>query len=226
LGDRPVYVEYYIEPNLGEYGTWIKDAYIDSYNILADTLRNGGLSYASGYTEDELVIGAGAIGGGLNPRIPLQGTEGDYDFALSLIDRSPVLDFISHHRYYVGSRVQKRENSWEYYFIKNYALSQGKNLMIVDSEDSVATAGGTGNEEARHWAQFSVPYWESNFINSYSGDQGLLGRLDMIIHFRLYGNDEASLGMVAPDANGNPLYDLVYWPIKMYQSHTSIIWIL
>lgn len=221
LGSKPFYIEFYLEPNLGVYGTWTLDTYIDAYNVFANTIRNGGPHFSKGFSKREVVIGGGAIAGGLNPGVPLSGTQGDYDFALSLIDRAGPIDFISHHRYYMGMRVQKRENSWEYWMLRNYALSKGKDIVIIDSEDSVATAGGTGNEEARHWAQFSVPYWLSNFINSYSGDHGELGRLDFIIHFRLYYRTDQGMGMAASDENGNPILDLVYWPIKMYLDHTS-----
>jgi hypothetical protein len=221
MGGQPFYIEYYLEPNLGVYGTWTLDAYIDSYNVFANTIRNGGPHFSNGFGKGEVLIGGGAIAGGLNPGAPLTGTDGDYGFALSLIERADPIDFISHHRYYMGMRVQKRENSWEYWMLRNYALSKGKDIVIIDSEDSVATAGGTGNEEARHWAQFSVPYWMANFINSYYGDYGELGRLDFIIHFRLYHYTDQGLGMVASDGDGNALLDLVYWPIKMIQDNTS-----
>jgi hypothetical protein len=221
LDGRPFYLEYSNEPNLGTYGTWTKDAYIDSYNVLARTIREGRPGLGPGFSRDAVVVGAGSLAGGLNPGIPMPGTEGDYDIALSLIDRADYLDFVSHHRYYMGSRVQKRENSWEYWMVRSYAQSQGKAVAIIDSEDSVATAGGTGQEEARHWAQFGVPYWEANFINSYYGEYGELGRLDFIVHFRLYYANDQGLGMAAADENGDPILDLVYWPIQMYQDHTS-----
>jgi hypothetical protein len=221
LANKPFYMEFYLEPNLGVYGTWTLDTYIDAYNVFANTIRNGGPHFSGGFSKSEVVIGGGAIAGGLNPGVPIPGTDGDYDFALSLIDRASPIDFISHHRYYMGMRVQKRENSWEYWMLRNYALAKGKDIVIIDSEDSVATAGGTGNEEARHWAQFSVPYWLSSFINSYYGDHGELGRLDFIIHFRLYYRTDQGMGMAASDENGNPILDLVYWPIKMYLDHTS-----
>jgi hypothetical protein len=198
LGDRPIFIEYYNEPNLGTYGTWTIDAYIGSYNDLAATVRGA-------YGTDEVLIGAGSIAGGLNPGNKIPGVSGDYAFARALIDNCPVLDFVSHHRYYMGSRVQKRENSWEYWWLRRYAQSKGKSILIIDSEDSVATAGGTGREQARHWAKFGATYWEANFINSYYGEYGSSGRVDFM-----------------PDPQtGEPLFDLVYWPIQMYQDHTS-----
>jgi hypothetical protein len=221
LAGRPIYMEYYLEPNLGTYGTWTLDAYVDSYNVFADIIRNGRAGLGAGFSEDEVIVGAGAIAGGLNPGVPIPGTDRDYDIALTLVEETEHLDFISHHRYYMGSRVQKRENSWEHWMLRSYAQSLGKQVVIVDSEDSVATAGGTGHEEARHWARLGAHYWEANFINSYGGDYGPLGRLDFIIHFRLYGNGPTSLGMAIPDTDGSPLLDLVYWPIQMYQDHTS-----
>lgn len=225
LNGRPFYLEFGCEPNLGQFGTWTKDSYIEAYNVLANTIRTGGPDFASGFTKNQVVIGAGAIAGGLNPGQYIAGNLGDYDFALSIIENAAPIDFVSHHRYYMGSRVQKRENSWEYWFLRNYARTLGKEIAIVDSEDSVATAGGTGKEEARHWAQYSIPYWPANFINSYCGEYGELGRLAFIIHFRLY-SIKGSMGMVAYDpefaiADREPLLDLVYWPILMYQQHTS-----
>jgi hypothetical protein len=220
LGSRPIYMEYYLEPNLQSYGTWTKDSYIDSYNVFADTIRTGGPNFSSGFGKEEVIIGAGSIAGGLNPQIKISGASGDYDFALSMVERAEPIDFISHHRYYMGSRVQKRENSWEYWMLRNYALQHDKDIVIIDSEDSVATAGGTGREEARHWARFGVPYWEANFINSYYGEYGELGRLEFIVHFRLYSS-LTGLGMASAEADGTPVLDLVYWPIEMYQDHTS-----
>jgi hypothetical protein len=222
LAGRAFYIEHYNEPNLRTYGTWTMDSYIGSFNVLAETIRTGGPNFESGFGQEDVLLGAGSIAGGLNPANPITPTRGSYDFALSLIDESPFLDFISHHRYYVGSRTQKRDNSWEYYMLKSYAQSKGKDLMIFDSENSVATAGGTGKEEARHWAEFSVPYWESNFINTYYGDQGELGRIDKIYHFRLYHSDSNLFGMaIANESNQEALLDLVYWPLIMYQNHTS-----
>jgi hypothetical protein len=222
LDDRPIYIEYYNEPNLGTYGTWIKDAYIGSYNVLAETVRNGGPHFGSGFGQDEVLIGAGSIAGGLNPGIKMPGVSGDYALARALIDECDVLDFVSHHRYYMGSRVQKRENSWEYWWLRSYAQSKGKSILIIDSEDSVATAGGTGSEQARHWAQFGATYWEANFVNSYYGEYGESGRVDFILHFRHFVAVEDGLGMVVPDPeSGEPLFDLVYWPIEMYQDRTS-----
>lgn len=218
---RPFYMEYYLEPNLGSYGTWTKEAYIASYNVFANTIRNGGVHFSKGFSTHEVMVGAGAIAGGLNPVNKINGSSSDYELALSLIDDSPVLDFISHHRYYMGSRIQKRENSWEYWMLKNYAQGKGKDILIIDSEDSVATAGGKGKEEARHWAQFSIPYWGANFINSYYGDFGESGRLDFIIHFRLYYANDQGLGIAAADSQGKPLLDIVYWPLKLYRDHTS-----
>ncbi|MBN1812602.1 MAG: LamG domain-containing protein [Anaerolineae bacterium] len=215
LGDRPIFIEYYNEPNLGTYGTWTVDAYIDSYNLLAEAVRDG-------FGPDEVLVGAGSIAGGLNPGNKIPGVSGDYAFARRLVDECDVLDFVSHHRYYMGSRVQKRENSWEYWWLRAYAQSKGKSILIIDSEDSVATAGGTGNEQARHWAQFGATYWEANFINSYYGEYGDSGRVDFILHFRHFVAAEDGLGMVVPDSEtGEPLFDLVYWPIEMYQDHTS-----
>jgi hypothetical protein len=221
LNGKPFYIEFYLEPNLGVYGTWTLDVYIDAYNVFANTIRNGGPHFSNGFSKSEVIIGGGAIAGGLNPGVPIPGTDGDYDFALSLIERASHIDFISHHRYHMGMRIQKRENSWEYWMLRNYALSKGKDIVIIDSEDSVATAGGTGNEEARHWAQFGVPYWLSNFVNSYYGDHGELGRLDFIIHFRHYYRTDQGMGMAGSDDNGNVILDLVYWPIKMYLDNTS-----
>ncbi|MDW8068868.1 MAG: LamG-like jellyroll fold domain-containing protein [Anaerolineae bacterium] len=221
LAGKPIYIEYYLEPNLGSYGTWTLDAYVDSYNVFARTLREGGPGLGPGLTKNDVIIGAGAIAGGLNPSVPIPGTNRDYDIALTLIEEADYLDFVSHHRYYMGSRVQKRENSWEYWMLRTYAQSLGKDIVIIDSEDSVATAGGTGREEARHWARFSVPYWEANFINSYAGDYGPLGRLAFIIHFRTFDDNTNDMGMAAMDAEGRPVLDLVYWPILMYQQHTS-----
>ena len=225
LNGKPFYLEFGCEPNLGQFGTWTKDSYIEAYNVLADTIRTGGPSFAAGFTKNQVVIGAGSIAGGLNPGQYIPGNLGDYDFALSIIENAAPIDFVSHHRYYMGSRVQKRENSWEYWFLRNYAQSKGKDIVIIDSEDSVATAGGTGKEEARHWAQYSIPYWPANFINSYCGEYGDLGRLAFIIHFRLY-SAKGGMGMVAYDpdlalGDREPLLDLVYWPILMYQQHTS-----
>jgi hypothetical protein len=221
LNGKPFYIEFYLEPNLGTYGTWTLDTYIDAYNVFAKTIRDGGPHFSNGFSKSEVIIGGGAIAGGLNPGVPITGNDGDYDFALSLIDRADPIDFISHHRYYMGMRVQKRENSWEYWMLRNYAKSKGKDIVIIDSEDSVATAGGTGREEARHWAQFGAPYWLANFINSYYGDHGELGRLDFIIHFRLYSSSNLGMGMASSDENGRAVLDLVYWPIKMYLDHTS-----
>lgn len=223
LHNIPIYMEYYLEPNLQAFGTWTKDAYINSYNIFANTIRNGGPHFSIGFHKNEVIVGAGSIGGGLNPAIKMSGSSGDYDLALSLIERAPVLDFISHHRYYVGNRIQKRENPWEYWMLKTYAQTFGKKIGIIDSEDSVATAGGTGKEEARHWAQYSVPYWFSNFINSYNGDYGESGRLDFMIHFRLYYANENGFGLAAADRDGKPILDLVYWPLKLFRDNTSSV---
>ena len=221
LNGRPIYMEYYLEPNLATYGTWCLDAYIASYNVFAETIRAGGPHFAQGFDKSQVVIGAGAIAGGLTgPAI--HGSRGEYDFALALVDRADPLDFVSHHRYYTGSRVQKRANSWEYWMMRSYAQAIGKGIEIMDSEDSVATAAAAGSEEARHWAEFSVPYWPANFMNSYCGEYGELGRLGFISHFRLYSTSQEGFGMVALGEDGGPVYDLVYWPIKMFQRHTSM----
>jgi hypothetical protein len=223
LKGKPLYIEFSNEPNLGNYGTWFLDEYIEAYNILAETIKTGGPNFNSGFSKDEVMLGAGSIAGGLNPGNKIIGASGDYDYAVNLIERTNYLDFLSHHRYYMGSRVQKRENSWEYWMLRNHAISQGKpDLIIMDSEDSVATAGGTGSEEARHAAQFSTSYWLSNFINSHYGEYGELGRLGFIFHFRHY-SVRGQMGIAAHEVGDTttPYLDLIYWPILMYKNHTS-----
>lgn len=214
----PIFVEHFNEPNLGTYGTWTLDSYTNSFNILANTLRNGGSNHPTGFATNQVMIGAGSIAGGLDGA-GYASDDGPYIMATKLIDCCPVLDFLSHHRYYTGARTQKRQNAFEYRMFKRYASGCGKpNLWICDSEDSVATAGGTGSEEARHYARYGTTYWMANFINSYTGDFGSQGALDTIIHFRNYHQDDTGFGMFAPAPwtafTNQVVMDLVYWPMR------------
>ncbi|HDQ71406.1 MAG TPA: hypothetical protein ENN19_04835 [Chloroflexi bacterium] len=221
LADRPIYIEYYLEPNLGNYGTWTKEAYIDSYNVFVDTIRNGSAALGPGFGKDEVIIGAGAVAGGFNPGVKVSGEVGDYDFALSLIEETQYLDFLSFHYYYMGERMIKRGLSWETQMLRQYARSLGKEIAIIDSEGNVASASGTGHENAIHRADISVPYWPFNLIHSYSGDYGEMGRLDFLFHFRQYASSNRGFGMFIEGEDGDALYDLVYWPVKLYRDHTS-----
>jgi cysteine-rich repeat protein len=228
LDGKPIYLEFFLEPNLDTYGNWEWDAYIDSYNIFAKTIKEGREDLGKGLPSDRVKIGGLALAGGLNPGNRIPGTpSGDYGMELDFIKRVNYVDFISHHRYYEGMRTQKRENSYQYWLIRNYAKKYGKNITIIDSEDSVATAGGTGKEQARHSSEYGIPYWQSNFINSYYGDYGEMGRLDFILQFRQYYSNPTGLGMAITGSNfttpPSPYgrLDAVYWPIKMYRDHTS-----
>ncbi|MEW6160014.1 MAG: LamG-like jellyroll fold domain-containing protein [Verrucomicrobiota bacterium] len=216
LAGRPLFMEFFLEPDHADYGMWTLESYLDCYNLFARTLRFGRQGLGPGFTPDEVKVGAGALAGGL--RSYLAGAEGDYGTALAIVERAQVLDFLSHHHYDMGLRTQQRERAWEYAMLRSYGRAFGKELMLINSEDNYITTllGGMSRELSDDWTQIAVPYWGSNLILSQGGDFGADGSVDLMIQHRLYSGSYRSFGLVSKDDAGQPVFDPAFWSLALH----------
>lgn len=219
LDGRPVFAEYYLEPDHSEYGVWSNDAYVESYNIFANTLRTGGPHFTEGIPDNQLKVGAGALAGGLDSC--LEGGSGEYGTVLSLIRDTQHLDFISYHDYDTGIRTKQRIEGWEYWMLKSYAESLGKDIMIINSEGTAATNVGLQHGDIQS-SGLTVAYWGSQFTRCYYGDYGPNGQLDFFIHFRLYKADTRTPFYMTTTLDGvDPVYNMAYWIFQFLRDNTS-----
>lgn len=204
------YLEFWNEPEL--FGHWTDQTYIELFSKFSATIRTGNPGHQGGFPADRVKVGAGSSASGFRNGFDYVGT--NYRFFEQLIGKAPYIDFVSHHDYGVKQRVDKRAASWETSFLKRMALSCGKNIEVIDSENNVIDSDQS--EGISHSSAAEIPYWGSEFINYFYGDQGASGRHSGAIMFMLCWLDDHGYGLFS---KGKALSE--YWAFKLFADNTS-----